>query len=218
MKNFFLFLTLTLLVCSCGQPTYQQPQYQTIPQPNGQQVVVVQDHDGTEFFMEMLMFQALMSNGGMGNVQGYYHQNRYAPEFQSQQTTYRTTVNNYYNDNPTKRPEYKPSNGFGNSNSNGSATQTSQPKVQYNPSNGFSQPTTTSPTPQPSKGFGTSKYVAPDVKTSTPPPSYKPSSGFGSSSGSSSTYKPSSGFGSKGSTTTSSSSSYKSSSGFKKKN
>lgn len=180
---------------SYRQPVQDYGDYQVVSQPDGQQVVVVKDNDGSEFFMNYLMWQTIFNSQGISGVRGYYSAHRYDPDWGTQQTSYRsstkTVINNYY----------------------GQQVDDSKPlsdQIKYNQSKGFGKksisPTTVNDASK-SKGF-TGKWFESSEKTTTPSPSYKPSSGFGSSS-KSSTYKPSSGFGS-----SSSSSSYKPSSGF----
>lgn len=205
-------LVVTCNNCSQGcnrsnQQVYQQTtppvqdygDYQVVQQPGGQQVVVMRDDNGQEFFMNYLMWQTIFNSQGIGGCRGYYNQHRYDPDWNNQQSSYRSytksTVNNYYG--------------------SGHQVDDSKPlseQIKYNQSKGFGKkPAETVPSNQ-SKGF-TGKWFQSSQPSSTPSPSYKPSSGFGSSSNSSSSYKPSSGFGSG-----SSSSSYKPSSGFGKSN
>lgn len=226
------FTLSVMLIITCNNCTngcanqnqnqsYQQPavqdhgDYQVVQNPSGQQVVVVKDNNGSEFFMNYLMFQSLMNSGGMGGVRGYYDQHRYDPDWGYQQSTYRSetksVVNNYYG---TSVDDSRP---IGD-----------QIKTEYKKSNGFGKPAAQSPASKPSNGFS-GKWFESSEKSTTPPSSYKPSSGFGSPSSTStndsykpsggfskpssggSSYKPSSGFGSP-----SSGSSYKPSSGFGK--
>lgn len=202
-----LIVTCNNCTNGCNQnqnQTYRQPvvqdhgDYQVVQNPSGQQVVVVKDNNGSEFFMNYLMFQTLMNSGGMSGVRGYYDQHRYDPDWGSQQTTYRSetksVVNNYYG---TSVDDSKPISD--------------QIKTEYKKSNGFAKPTVKQPESKPSNGFS-GKWFESSEKSSTPAPSYKPSSGFGSPlpTSTNNTYKPSSGF------SKPSSSSYKPSSGFSK--
>ena len=241
-------IALTISQCSNDQPyqqSYQQPpvqdygDYQVVNNPSGQQVVIVKNDDGSEFFMEYLMWQSIFNSSGIYGCRNYYQQHYYDSGWSTQQNNYRTSttsvVNNYYGGSVdaskplSEQIKYKQSNGFGKgkspvqTNSGGNTTTTptttsTQGSTQTNTgtkSSGFSQkwysPNTTTATPKPS--YSPSSGFG---KSSSPSSTYKPSSGFGSSS-SSSSYKPSSGFGSKSSSSSSSSSSYKSSSGFGKK-
>ena len=208
-----VMLIITCNNCTSGcanqnqQQAYQQPavqdhgDYQVVQNPSGQ-VVVVKDNNGSEFFMNYLMFQTLMNSGGMGGVRGYYDQHRYDPDWGYQQSTYRSetksVVNNYYG---TSVDDSKP---IGD-----------QIKTEYKKSNGFGKPAAKQPESKPSNGFS-GKWFESSEKSSTPPLSYKPSSGFGSPSSTSTNdaYKPSSGFGK--SSTSKPADSYKPSSGFSK--
>ena len=203
MKKLILALVI-FASCTHSQPYNVAPvqdhgDYQVVSQPGGSQVVVVKDHSGAEFFMEMMMFQQLMNmSGGMNNVYGYYNQNRYRPDWNDSQTNYRTktttVINNYYG-NDRKLDNTKPISD----------------QVKYRQSSGFGKTERTPSTSQPSSGFSGKRTP---IQTSTPKPTYTPSNGFTSrpSTSSSSTYKPSSGFGS------SSKPSYSGSKGFGKKN
>jgi len=212
--------------CSNPQQTYRQPQspvtdygdYQVVNNPNGQQVVVVKNNDGSEFFMNYLMWQTIFNSQGMSGVYGYYNQHRSDPDWGYQQSTYRSTtktvINNYYgatggqkidDSKPiSEQIKYNQSNGFGKK-------ETPAVPNAGKKSDGFSgkwfESSEKTSTPDPvynkSNGFGSGST------NTTSKPSYSPSSGFGSTK--SSTYKPSSGFGSG----SSSSSGYKSSSGFR---
>jgi len=226
--------------CSDPQQTYHQPQspvtdygdYQVVNNPNGQQVVVVKNNDGSEFFMNYLMWQTIFNSQGMSGVHGYYNQHRSDPDWGYQQSTYRSTtktvINNYYG--ATGGQKIDDSKPIGE-------------QIKYNQSNGFGKKETpvVPNTGKKSDGFS-GKWFESSEKTSTPDPVYNKSNGFGSGStnttskpsyspssgvGStkSSTYTPSSGFGTKSPTSTykpssgfgsgsSSSSGYKSSSGF----
>lgn len=202
MKKLILALVV-FASCTHSQPYNVAPvqdhgDYQVVTQPGGSQVVVVKDHSGAEFFMEMMMFQQLMNmSGGMNNVYGYYNQNRYRPDWNDSQTNYRTktttVINNYYG-NDRKIDNTKPISD----------------QVKYRQSNGFGKTERTSSTSQPSNGFSGKRTP---IQTSTPKPTYTPSNGFTSRpSTSTSTYKPSSGFGSSSKPT------YSGSKGFGKKN
>ena len=244
LVGFFSLFGIMCYNCPKSQPSYSEPSYsqqtapiqdhgdyQVVSQPGGSQVVVVKDHSGSEFLMDMIQFQMLMNMaGGMNNVYGYYNQHRYDPDWGRDQSTYRsktkTVINNYY--------------GSSVDDSKPISDQVKQKEIQYQQSKGFSKPTTTSSTGSTStsgsqsKGF-TNKWFSTPTNTPAPTydrsngfskpkidhdsykpspgfnstPTYKPSSGFKPSTGS--FYKSSSGFGK------SSNSSYKSSSGFGKR-
>lgn len=192
----------------CQSPNNQyNPGYQVVNSPNGGQVVVIKNDDGSDFFMDYLIFQSLMNSGGIGGVRNYYGQHRYEPNYMNQQNQYKnqykSVVHNHYY------------NSSGNSQST-NTQKSQQPEVKYRPSSGFSNTSSTSTqnnnassnevnngvnSSTQSKGFS-QKYFKPDVPTKTQPPVYKPSSGF-SSTGSTSTksnsnpYNQSKGFGKK---------------------
>lgn len=243
--GFFSLFGIMCYTCAQNQPSYPQQQsyqqsspiqdygdYQVVGQPGGSQVVVVKDHSGSEFLMDMIQFQMLMNMaGGINNVYGYYNQHRYDPDWGRDQSTYRSktkaVINNYYGSSfddskpisdqvKQKEVEYKKSNGFSKpttSPTTGSTSTSSENQSKGFTNKWFSTPTNTpSPTYNRSNGFSKPKIDHDAYKPSpgfNSTPTYKPSSGFKPSTGSS--YKPSGGF------RKSNNSSYKSSSGFGKR-
>lgn len=76
-----LLLALVIsIVAGCnGCYTYTQspnPQYEVLQSPTGMQQVVVTDNSGTQFLMDYILFNQLMSSGGYNTVTNYYHVHR----------------------------------------------------------------------------------------------------------------------------------------------
>jgi hypothetical protein len=177
--NKISLLTVVLILSNCHSspqpvPIQDHGTHQVVTQPGGSQVVVVKDHSGAEFFMELMMFQSLMNMaGGMNNVYNYRNQHYNDNDWNDRQRNYRTTtntvVNNYYGtkSDPNKpisdqikynqsagfsRNTNKPSNGFNNVKT--APIQTNTPKPNYNQSKGFTTPKTNYTPSKPSSGFG----------------------------------------------------------------
>jgi len=106
-------LTIALMSsCSNDRPVqdygYQEPSYQT--QTSQPQTIIVKDNDGSDFVMDMLLYNALMSQGGRGNVVNYYYGHpgdsrirynsgyRHNPRIRSnfRGITYKRSTPNYY--------------------------------------------------------------------------------------------------------------------------
>lgn len=177
--NKISLLTVVLILSNCHSspqpvPIQDHGTHQIVTQPGGSQVVVVKDHSGVEFFMELMMFQSLMNMaGGMNNVYNYRNQHYNDNDWNDRQRNYRTTtntvVNNYYgtksdvNQPISDRIKYnqsagfskntnKPSNGFNNVKT--APIQTNTPRPTYNQSNGFTTPKTNYKPANPKTGFG----------------------------------------------------------------
>jgi hypothetical protein len=173
--NKISLLTVVLILSNCHSspqpvPIQDHGTHQIVTQPGGSQVVVVKDHSGAEFFMELMMFQSLMNMaGGMNNVYNYRNQHYNDNDWNDRQRNYRTTtntvVNNYYgtksdvNQPISDRIKYnqsrntnKPSNGFNNVKT--APIQTNTPKPTYNQSKGFTTSKTNYTPSKPSSGFG----------------------------------------------------------------
>lgn len=97
MKNLFsaLLIGLLLVFSSCyqqpyprqvvvqqpvaqqvqtGTDDYGNPTYEVVSQ-GGQQAVVVYNNDGSQFFMDYVLFNSLLNSGGWGNVYNTYNSN-----------------------------------------------------------------------------------------------------------------------------------------------
>ncbi len=93
MKKLFSFLLvgLTLALTSCsnypqpvavvqtqpvqtGVDDYGNPTYEVVDN-NGQQAVVVYNNDGSQFFMDYVIFNSLLNSGGWGSVYNTYNTN-----------------------------------------------------------------------------------------------------------------------------------------------
>lgn len=76
--------------CGCGQQQYaQDPPYNYIQSPTGQQMVVVHDNNGSQFLMDYLIFSSLMGRGGYGAVINNYH------SYPSRYSTYNSSYSSW---------------------------------------------------------------------------------------------------------------------------
>jgi len=69
----FLVLMFAAIIFSCNQPYQQyqqQPQYQVITSPNGQQMVQYQDN-GQTLLMDYIIWNQLYSQGGYNSIRNY---------------------------------------------------------------------------------------------------------------------------------------------------
>lgn len=146
-----LFCLIALIMAACNnQPAQYYPPAQPVGayheirvDPNtGQQVVYVQQADGTNYFLDLVLFNSLFNSGGYGSVYGYYgthttyirsystHYTSYRPSSRyygkSQDRTFRPSAPSARNTVPSRAsaPSYKPSSS--------SSTRSSAPS--YRPS------------------------------------------------------------------------------------
>lgn len=161
-----LIVLFFIVVAACNQtPTYvqqpAQPYHEIRVDPNtGQQVVYVQQADGTNYFLDYLLFNSLFNSGGYGSVYGYYN-------------THTTIVRNY----STHYNTYKPQSGgryYGKTQDKGFRPSAPSAPSAVRPS-APSAVTTRPSAPSAPSAVRPSAPSAPSYHPSAPTPSYRPS-------------------------------------------
>lgn len=76
MKSFLILSLITVSLCmtscQCGPQMGGTP-YSYVQGPGGMQQVACMNNDGTQFLMDLVLFNMLMNHGGYGSVMNHYH-------------------------------------------------------------------------------------------------------------------------------------------------
>lgn len=185
-----------------GTDDYGNPTYEVVSN-GGQQEVIVYNPNGTQFFMDYILFNSLINNGGWGSVYGRYNANPGLYYNQSYYNTYSSwhhsgyynygsghsiVINNYHGTSfhdyahshpysSSYRPSaYRPSSVISNT---ARAPQSSSYRPTVNPQ-------TNAYKPAPSSAYKPAASTSTYRPTVTPAPSYRPATSSPSSS-----YRPS---------------------------
>jgi hypothetical protein len=97
MKKLFIIIAALFLVVSCEQSPPQGAYHEVRIDPvTGQQVVYVQQADGTNYFLDYVLFNSLFNSGGYGSVYGYYNTHTvYIRSYSTHYSNYRPSSRYY---------------------------------------------------------------------------------------------------------------------------